>query len=225
LFFPYGQFNQVPARLIQEQFRQWFGQWGLPAEARLDNGNRWGGWYDLPTAFALWLLGLGLKVHFNPACQPQENGVIERSNGTGQRWAEVRQYRSVAQVQEKLNEVDEIQREYMPSVAGKSRMEAYATLRHSGRTYSRQGEEENWSLAKAEEALETYVARRKVGNNGRPAVICLCRLVVSVTLFSDPRRPRIPDRIEESATRAPSRALERICHGANQSQVPAGEAE
>jgi hypothetical protein len=138
----------------------------LPEEVRLDNGCPWGGWYDLPTAFALWLLGLGLRVHFNAAGRPQENGVIERANGTGQRWAEVRQCTSAAQLQEQLNAVDEIQREYMPSLQGKSRMQAYPALKHSGRNYSRPGEEAHWSLERAEAALETHVARRKLGKQG-----------------------------------------------------------
>jgi hypothetical protein len=156
----------VPARRIQEQFRTWLGQWGLPEEIRLDNGCPWGGGSDLPTAFALWLIGLGLRVHFNPPCQPRENGVIERSNGTGQRWAEVRQCHSAAQVQAKLQEVDELQRAYMPRVGGRSRMQAYEGLRHSGRAYSREWEQGHWSLAEVGAALEALVARRKVGAQG-----------------------------------------------------------
>jgi mannose-6-phosphate isomerase-like protein (cupin superfamily) len=170
-FFPQGQFNQVPPEHIQEQFRQWFSHWGLPEEVRLDNGCPWGGWYDLPTVFAMWLLGLGLKVHFNPAGHPQDNGVIERFNGLGQRWAEVEQCHSAAQAQAHLNEVDEIQRAYMPSRAGPSRLQAYPTVRHSGRTYSRPWEDENWDLEKVEDDLETVVATRKVGAQGR---ITLC---------------------------------------------------
>jgi len=158
-FSPQGQFNQVPTSQVQDQ-------WGLPAEVRLDNGCPWGGWYDLPTVFALWLLGLGVQLHFNPACSPQDNGVIERANGTGQRWSEVQQCGSVAQLQARLNAADEIQRAYMPSIQGKSRLEAFATLRHSGRTYSRPWEQEHWSLDRAAEALETYVAKRQVGSQG-----------------------------------------------------------
>jgi hypothetical protein len=157
----------VPAEQIQGHFRTWFGQWGLPEGVRLDNGIPWGGWYDLPTVFAMWLYGLSLKVHFNPPATPEDNGVIERFNGLGQRWGEVNRCISVAQLQERLNEVDEIQREYMPSIEGKSRMQAFAAVRHSGRPYSRQWEEENWSLERAEEVLETYRAKRKVGAQGR----------------------------------------------------------
>jgi hypothetical protein len=167
VFSPQEQFNQVPSPLIQDWFRAWMEQWGLPAELRLDNGSPWGGAFDLPTVFALWLIGLGLRLHFNPACQPQQNGVIERNNGLGQRWAEVRQCHSAAEVQAKLEEVDEVQRAYMPSVAGRSRLAAYPGLRHSGRSYSREWEEASWSLAAVESVLEGIVAKRRVGGTGQ----------------------------------------------------------
>jgi hypothetical protein len=157
----------VPAEQVQEQFRLWFTQWGLPEVVRLDNGCPWGGWYDLPTTFELWLTGVPVKVHFNPARTPQDNGVIERFNGLGQRWAEVEKCLSAAELQDRLNEVDTIQREYMPSIQGKSRMQAYEAVKHSGRAYSQRWEEDNWSIEKAEEALEMRVAKRKVGTQGR----------------------------------------------------------
>ena len=37
---------------------------------------------------ALWLIGLGIEVIWNPPRCPQANGVVERSQGTGKRWAE-----------------------------------------------------------------------------------------------------------------------------------------
>jgi hypothetical protein len=161
----------VPPGEVQGQFRRWFERWGLPEQVRLDNGWPWGGWFDLPTAFALWLMGLGLKAHFNPPSTPQDNGVIERFNGLGQVWGELGKCQTVAEAQGRLDFADEVQREHMPSVGGKSRLQAHEGVRHSGRPYSREWEEENWSLQKAEEALETYLASRKVGSQGR---ISLC---------------------------------------------------
>lgn len=134
---------------------------------RLDNGYPWGGWYDLPTVFALWLWGLGVQVLFNPAGRPQHNGVIERFNGLGQRWAEVRQCASVEAAQQQLDFVDEIQRAYLPHAGGQSRLQAYETVRHSGRSYDRGWENQHWDLTKVEETLETQVATRKVDCQGR----------------------------------------------------------
>jgi hypothetical protein len=44
--------------------------------------------FDLPAELTLWLLGLDIGITFNPPRRPQDNGVIERSQGTGKRWAE-----------------------------------------------------------------------------------------------------------------------------------------
>jgi hypothetical protein len=148
--------------MVQQVFRKWFERWAMPLEIKLDNAIPWGGWYDLPTVFAMWLFGLGLEVCFNPPGRPQHNAVIERANGCAQKWAEVQKCHSVSELQEKLNESDEIQRAYMPSVKAVSRQQAYPGVEHSTRRYDAQWEEKNWDLAKVEEKLQTYVAKRKV---------------------------------------------------------------
>src|SRR5437879_4946564 len=86
--FPPSVWNCVPPAAVQAQFRQAFTRWGRPERLRLDNGLPWGGWNDLPTALALWLVGLGVDLLFNPPRQPQRNGVVEKSQDTGQRWCE-----------------------------------------------------------------------------------------------------------------------------------------
>ena len=53
-FFPYGSFSEVPTTAIRDALRQAFRRWGMPECLRVDNGNPWGNWNDLPTAFALW---------------------------------------------------------------------------------------------------------------------------------------------------------------------------
>ena len=65
-----------------------FGRWGLPGRFRVDNGWPWGALGDFPTELALWLIGLGVGMHWNNARRPQENGVVERSQGTSARWCE-----------------------------------------------------------------------------------------------------------------------------------------
>ena len=42
----------------------------------------------LNSSLALWLAGLGVPVHWNEPHRPQQNGVVERSQGTTQRWVE-----------------------------------------------------------------------------------------------------------------------------------------
>ena len=77
-FFPYGSFSEVPTTAIRDALRQAFRRWGMPECLRVDNGNPWGNWNDLPTAFALWVVGLGVRWHWNEPCCPQQN---RRSNG------------------------------------------------------------------------------------------------------------------------------------------------
>ena len=43
---------------------------------------------ELPTDLALWLIGSGVEIIWNPPRRPQDNGVVEHSQGTGKRWAE-----------------------------------------------------------------------------------------------------------------------------------------
>jgi transposase InsO family protein len=94
--------------------RQAFARWGRPRRLRVDNGTPWGATDGLPTGLVLWLAGLGVGVDHNPACRPQDNGVVERSQGTGKNWAEPGQCDSAAQLQRGLDEADARQRERYP---------------------------------------------------------------------------------------------------------------
>jgi hypothetical protein len=125
----------VPATQVQAAFGECFGRWGLPRAVRVDNGSPWGGWSDWPGAFPLWLIGLGVEVIWNDPCCPQQNGVVERSQGTAKRWAEPGDCRSVGQLQRRLDADDQRQREVYPYAAGRSRLEFYSGLAHSGRCY------------------------------------------------------------------------------------------
>jgi hypothetical protein len=161
----------VPPGTVQEVWRDWFERWGLAEEVRLDNGLPWGGRRDhLPTAFVLWLAGLGVSAWFNPPRTPQDNGVVERGNGNGQRWSEVGKCRSAEELQEKVDFADRIQRERLCSIEGQTRMEAFPGLAHSGRAYDRGWEQRHWGLARAEAVLEGYVAPRKVSSQGHVSI-------------------------------------------------------
>jgi hypothetical protein len=99
---------------------------------------------DLPSELTLWLLGLDIGITFNPPRRPQDNGVIERSQGTGKRWAEPGAWASAAERQRRLQDMDVIQREEYPSLQGRSRLAVDPGLKHSGRAYSRQWERQHW---------------------------------------------------------------------------------
>ena len=76
-------------------------------------------------------------MDWNPPRRPPDNSVIERSQGTAQRWAEPLACADVTELQHRWEEMDDIQRGEYPSVQGRSRLEALPPLAHSGRVYSR----------------------------------------------------------------------------------------
>src|SRR5262249_46892008 len=159
--------NAVPPQRVQEALRGLFARWGRPLGLRLDNGLPWGGWNDLPKALALYLVGLGLELSFNPPRQPRYNGVVEKSHDTAQRWAERHTAHSVEQLQGRLDAMDLRQREAYPYVEGLSRLAIFPGLAHSGRAYSSGWEQGHWGLQAAREYLAGHVATRRVNAQGR----------------------------------------------------------
>ena len=156
----------MPASQTQAQLRKWFARWGLPGQLRVDNGTPWGSSNDLPTPLALWLVGLGIAMHWNDPNSPQQNGVVERSMGTLKRWTEPQTCVSIAEWQERLDHAERLYREEYPLPSGVTRWQQWPGLRHSGRRYSRAWEKREWSLAKALEHLANYTLNRTVSSSG-----------------------------------------------------------
>jgi hypothetical protein len=155
---------------VQQHLRAALGRWGLPRRLRVDNGKPWGSWSDLPPALALWLIGLGIDLIWNDPRCPQQNGVVERSQGTAKRWAEPQACQTVAQLQARLDEDDDLQRRRYPVAGGRSRWELFPALRHSGRPYREAGEARRWSLGRVREHLAGYAVPRRVDRQGKVSV-------------------------------------------------------
>jgi hypothetical protein len=156
----------VPAVFTQEQLRTAFGSWGRPRRVRVDNGTPWGSAGDLPTDLALWLIGLGIEMIWNPPRCPQANGVVEHSQGTGKRWADPTTCPDLAALQRRLEEQDHIQRARYPSINGRSRLDAFPGLKHSGRAYEPEQEAALWDLGRVLNHLAGYVLVRRVDGSG-----------------------------------------------------------
>jgi hypothetical protein len=176
-FSPPAYWAEVEPAASQEELRRAFGRWGLPRRFRLDNGIPWASSGDLPTDLALWLIGLGIGLDFNPPARPDKNGVVERSQGTGKRWAEPWKCATPAELQRHLDAMDHILREEYPSVAGRSRLEAFPGLAHSGRRYSRAWERRAWDLGKVLAHLAGYAVVRRVDRSGMVSVYNRTRYV------------------------------------------------
>ncbi len=139
----------------------------MPLQLRVDNGTPWGSSDDVPTPLALWLIGLGLQVHWNDPCCPQQNGVAERSMGTMKRWSNPQDCQSVVQWQQRLDHEERLYREEYPTASGQSRLQRWPGLQHSGRHYSVAWEKRHWSLERALEHMANYTLERTVSSNGR----------------------------------------------------------
>jgi hypothetical protein len=155
----------------QAELREAFSRWGLPSRIRVDNGPPWGSDEELPTELACWLIGLGVEVVPNPPRRPQANGVVERSQGVGKRWAEPRTCTTPQELQRRLDDMDRRQREEYPATAaGQSRLRAHPGLAHSGRAYDASREEELWDLERLTTHLAGYALRRKVDGQGKISI-------------------------------------------------------
>jgi hypothetical protein len=162
--------NTVPAGETQATLRRCFARRGLPRRVRVDNGTPWRSKGDLPTGLELWLAGLGVAVKANPPRCPQHNGVVERSQGTGKRWAEPHRTGSAGELQAAIDAMDRRQRESYPYHGRVSRLAAHPGLEHSGRGYDESREEECWSLERARDLLAGFVVPRRVDRSGMASV-------------------------------------------------------
>lgn len=158
-------------REVQAVLRRWFRAWGLPDQLRLDNGQPWGGWSDIPPDLALWLLGFGLGLHWNRPQHKQGNAVIERGHGVCQRWVEPHTCATAAAVQARLDYFITIQRERYPAIQGQSRLAAYPLLAAGGRPYDPAQEAAVWDEHRVWAVLEPRVWVRRVDKAGRISLL------------------------------------------------------
>jgi hypothetical protein len=147
--------------------RDAFTRWGLPTWMRVDNGYPWGSKGDWPTDLALWLMGLGIQMWWNTPQRPEENGVVERSQGTGKRWSEPGQCGDATALQAKIDELDDVQRRLYPYREKQSRWEWYPGLAHSGRSYERGQEDSRWNWQHVADHLSNYCVLRQVDQKGQ----------------------------------------------------------
>lgn len=148
--------------------RRFFAERGLPARLRVDNGHPWGSPRDLPTDLALWLIGLGIEVHWNRPRRCQENGVVERGHGVLARWSEPATCRDGDELAARLEQAAALQREAYPTGRGRgSRLAAYPALAAGGRPYDPARERRQWDVRRVWRWLGARHWRRVVDKVGR----------------------------------------------------------
>lgn len=114
-----------------EALKPVFSRWGCPQYLRVDNGAPFGSPKSSTTsALALCLLAYGIRVVANAPAQPQQNGKVERQQGTSARWAEVKQSKSLEEATRKTQQAVLIQREQYPvsRLKGQTRLQKFPEL-------------------------------------------------------------------------------------------------
>ena len=92
--------------------------------------------------------------------------MVERSQGTSNRWCEPRTCATAEELQARLDRMDRLHREVYPYRERLSRMAYFPGLAHSGRPYDRDSEEALWEWSRVAEHLSTYVLVRRVDRSG-----------------------------------------------------------
>jgi hypothetical protein len=118
----------------------------------------------------LWLIGLGVEVTWNTPRRPQENGVVERSQGTANRWGEPWTCASPEELQARLEQMDRLQRETYPYQGDRSRAAAFPALSHSGRAYALESEAQLWQWHRVTAHLSGYAVLRRVDQRGQVSI-------------------------------------------------------
>jgi hypothetical protein len=152
-FPPPEQWQEITVAEARDLIRRVFCRWGLPERFRIDNGHPWGSASDLPTEWALWLVGLGVVPDWNPARQPWLNPKVERNNGVTQQWVEVDACPDHATLKERLDWASRMQREEYPDRGGRTRRETYPELTQIRRPYSVENEPTLWELSRVDAFL------------------------------------------------------------------------
>jgi hypothetical protein len=230
MFSPLGCWTQVDPREAQTALRHSFQRWGRPERLRVDNGAPWGSRGDLPTDLVCWLAGLDVAVKANPPRSPQDNGVVERMQGVGKQWCEPWTCGSSGELAMRLEVMDRVQRECYPSVRGQSRLEAYPSLKHSGRPYDPDQEEASWDLGKVWKLVGMHRVPRRVDGRGQVSMynrpysvgVAWARQIIWVGFdalegawtFQDEKGHEIRRKVASELSREPIRTME-VTHRRN----------
>ena len=143
-----------------------FKQFGLPKRIKIDNGHPFVNphYRDIPTKAKLWWIGLGIQVIQNPPRCPQENGIVEGLQGICYKWTNPKKIQTAKQLQAKLNEISEFQRNHyeMPNRNNQTRIELYPNLNTNKRKY----DPHQFNMNLVDNFLSQQVWERRTNQNG-----------------------------------------------------------
>lgn len=175
----------MTAGAIRGVLRANFERWGLPKAIRADNGSPWATQSDIPSALALWIIGLGVKVLLNRPRVSTDNGIVERDHGVLANWVEAHTATDLAGLQQRLDWAIYMQRERYPAIDGQSRLLTYPDLLHNPRQYCQSNEAQLWDIQRVDEFIANRIWTRRVDKVGRISLFSTAYSVGRVFAGSD----------------------------------------
>lgn len=168
-FFPRKKISEVPVRKIQQALITIFKNRGVPDWIKVDNGRPFGDpQLELIPPLALWLIGLGIKVIWNRPATPQDNAVVERSQGVMANWTEFAKCENTNDLQLRLWKEADFHNLHFPirRKGNKKRIELFPKLLHTGKDWKPAGFKLNRVLI----FLAKAQWERKVSANGQISI-------------------------------------------------------
>jgi transposase InsO family protein len=168
-FFPKKKISEVPVRILQQELISIFKIRGIPDWIKVDNGRPFGDpQLELIPPLALWLIGLGIKVIWNRPATPQDNGVVERSQGVMSNWTDFARCKNVDELQVRLRKEADFHNLHFPirRKGNKTRIELFPKLMHTGRDWN----PHDFKLNRVLIFLAKAQWERKVTSNGQISI-------------------------------------------------------
>ena len=168
--------RRVTDRELKETLRRGFARWGiLPEEVQTDNEVVFVTGYGFPTAFTLWLVGLGIHHRQIRAGHPTDNAVVERCHQTIMNYGVIgNEHLDIQGLQAHLDACVVVLAHEMPSQAkgcqGKPPVDAHPALMRRPLPFLPQGELALFQSGRVHAYLANFTWTRKVGKTGQ---ICI----------------------------------------------------
>jgi len=165
--------RKVSLAEVQETLRTAFTEWGLPLEVQTDHEVVYTGSpaHDFPSAFSLWLVGLGLQHVASRDRRPTDQAQVERSHRTlgDMAWKD-EPSEHLAQLQALVDDRRQRYNTELPVRAADCQcrppLVARPQARHSGRPFDRAWEWDLFDLGRVDAYLAQFVWTRQVSATG-----------------------------------------------------------
>jgi len=190
-------------------------KWGLPERIRMDNGMPWATQSTLPSALALWLVGLGILPVYSRPARSTDNAIVERSHGVLAKWVAPAQRHHFNDCQQQLAWAVNTQIHRYRCAGGQTRAQRYPSLFANPRRYMLEQESEIWSMQAIVDYLSQFHFQRKVEKAGQITLFAntygvgraYARQTVEITLDVDSQEWVIHSEFGQEIRRHPNREL------------------